>query len=293
MDKLILKSSSQRLALAALLSGVLLAGHLVSGQPLPTNLVVIAASDFEVNADGWVGTNSDGGSETILYLSGGATSNSIGHINLTESSQDNATSFFVAPAKFLGDQRAAYNGWLTFNLRQNKTANLDHNRLAILGSGSNYLTFELTSVGTNWQSYALPLNENSGWHLTVATNFPDASNPLATRDDFLRVLGALEVLMVRGEFSGNNNNAGDLDDVVLLGQPSGPTNAVVTAATYASIWLSGAVGSVYRVEYRDVLDQSTNWLALTNVVIPASPYLFVDTNSPTLPQRFYRAALLP
>jgi Laminin B (Domain IV) len=283
---------SHRAALVLAVSALLPALQLLAAD-LPTNLVALAASDFELNTDGWVGTNSDGGSETILYLSGGATSNSLGHINLTESSQDNATSFFVAPAKFLGDQRAAYNGWLTFNLRQNKTANLDHNRLAILGSGSNYLTFELTSVGTNWQSYALPLNENSGWHLTVATNFPDASNPLATRDDFLRVLGALEILMVRGEFSGNNNDAGDLDDVVLLGQPSGPTNAVVTAATYASIWLSGAVGSVYRVEYRDVLDQSTNWLALTNVVISASPYLFVDTNSPTLPQRFYRAALLP
>jgi hypothetical protein len=36
----------------------------------------------------------------------------------------------------------------------------------------------------------------------------------------------------------------------------------------------------------------TNWLVLTNITLPYSPYLVIDPNSPGQTMRFYRAVLL-
>ena len=34
---------------------------------------------------------------------------------------------------------------------------------------------------------------------------------------------------------------------------------------------------------------ATTWTSLTNITLPSSPYLFIDTNSTSAPSRFYRA----
>jgi hypothetical protein len=76
------------------------------------------------------------------------------------------------------------------------------------------------------------------------------------------------------------------------------TNEVYAPSTifginlYAGLTLSGAVGATNRIDYRTDLN-SSNWTALTNVVLPASPYLFIDTTSAATSRRFYRAVPLP
>jgi hypothetical protein len=35
------------------------------------------------------------------------------------------------------------------------------------------------------------------------------------------------------------------------------------------------------------------WHALTNLVLPASPYIWIDYQTPTVSRRYYRAAELP
>lgn len=63
---------------------------------------------------------------------------------------------------------------------------------------------------------------------------------------------------------------------------------------YAGINLAGTVGQQFRVDYADVLNVgTTNWLVLTNLTLPSSPYLVVDPNSPGQTKRFYRAVPLP
>ncbi|MGA2853150.1 MAG: LamG-like jellyroll fold domain-containing protein [Verrucomicrobiota bacterium] len=66
--------------------------------------------------------------------------------------------------------------------------------------------------------------------------------------------------------------------------------AVVTLINiqlYAGIAISGPVGTNYEVSYRADLDNS-NWITLTNLALPNSPYLFIDTTSPAINHRFYR-----
>ena len=59
---------------------------------------------------------------------------------------------------------------------------------------------------------------------------------------------------------------------------------------YAGITLGGTVGTTYRADYANALTGPTNWLLLTNLVLPYSPYLVIDPTSPGQGQRFYRAA---
>ena len=63
---------------------------------------------------------------------------------------------------------------------------------------------------------------------------------------------------------------------------------------YAGITLTGTVGNKFRVDYADaVVSGPTNWLTLTTLTLPSSPYLVIDPNSSTRAKRFYRVVLLP
>ena len=63
---------------------------------------------------------------------------------------------------------------------------------------------------------------------------------------------------------------------------------------YAGTIVSGPVGQVLRVDYADVVAPgTTNWLVLTNVTLPSSPYLVIDPGSAGKTKRFYRAVPVP
>ena len=63
---------------------------------------------------------------------------------------------------------------------------------------------------------------------------------------------------------------------------------------YSGTILAGSVGQQYRVDYADVVAPgTTNWLVLTNLTLPSSPYLVIDPGSAGKPQRFYRAVPVP
>ncbi len=70
------------------------------------------------------------------------------------------------------------------------------------------------------------------------------------------------------------------------------TLSLLSLNMYAGLTIVGAVGGNYQIDYRNDLN-NTNWLNLTNVVLPSSPYLFIDPASPQHPTRFYRAVLVP
>ena len=62
----------------------------------------------------------------------------------------------------------------------------------------------------------------------------------------------------------------------------------------AATVLAGSIGQQYRVDYADVVTVgTTNWLTLTNVALPYSPFLVVDPSSPGRTQRYYRAVPVP
>lgn len=50
----------------------------------------------------------------------------------------------------------------------------------------------------------------------------------------------------------------------------------------------GVPGVYSQIQYSENLDSATNWMALTNLVLPSDPYFFVDTQATSAGQRFYR-----
>jgi hypothetical protein len=61
---------------------------------------------------------------------------------------------------------------------------------------------------------------------------------------------------------------------------------------YAGLTIAGKIGGIYEIDGCNDLSVS-NWTTLTNITLPSSPYLFIDTDSPSYAKRFYRAILLP
>jgi len=76
--------------------------------------------------------------------------------------------------------------------------------------------------------------------------------------------------------SGGNNYLYVIQDTPLLG-----------INMYAGLTISAPVGSTNEVQYVTALT-STNWITLTNLVLPSTPYIFIDYGSAGQPHRFYR-----
>jgi N-acetylneuraminic acid mutarotase len=70
---------------------------------------------------------------------------------------------------------------------------------------------------------------------------------------------------------------------------SAATLSLLSINLYAGLTINGQLSGTYRIEYNTNLSGGS-WTTLTNVVLPSSPYLFIDTAA-VAGQRFYRASL--
>jgi len=57
--------------------------------------------------------------------------------------------------------------------------------------------------------------------------------------------------------------------------------------------IADTVGSTYRIEATSDLVNTNSWTTLTNLALPSSPYLFIDTSTPQAVRRYYRAIAQP
>jgi uncharacterized repeat protein (TIGR03803 family) len=87
-------------------------------------------------------------------------------------------------------------------------------------------------------------------------------------------------------FYGGTNAVGTVFRVVPASLPTTPADLQLNL--YPGLTLQGTVGGRYQIEYNTDLT-TTNWIPLTTIMLPSSPYLYVDTNSPAVANRFYRA----
>lgn len=85
-------------------------------------------------------------------------------------------------------------------------------------------------------------------------------------------------------------------DVVVTNSVGSVTSQTATLAVswlsigrFTGLYLSGTVGDTINIEVLDSV-ADTNWMPLTNIVLPSSPYIWIDYDSPNHPARFYRAA---
>ena len=61
---------------------------------------------------------------------------------------------------------------------------------------------------------------------------------------------------------------------------------------YPCLTIKGNVGRLYQIECAEAV-YAAEWLALTNFVLPSSPFIWVDTVSTNSSRRFYRAVMTP
>ena len=76
-------------------------------------------------------------------------------------------------------------------------------------------------------------------------------------------------------------------DVFANPTSSPPSNLALTM--YPGVSVTGAEGQTYRIEASTNLAPGSVWQPLTNLTLPFSPYLWIDTSASASPRRFYRA----
>jgi len=108
---------------------------------------------------------------------------------------------------------------------------------------------------------------------------------------------ARDIRQIRIQATGASAGTGDpiaIDNLECGFKPPRQQSASLEALiqTSAGVAVFGEVGRPYRIECADQLAPNT-WLPLTNVFLPTSPYIFIDTAAPSPNRRFYRAISLP
>ncbi|MBN2506889.1 MAG: immunoglobulin domain-containing protein [Verrucomicrobia bacterium] len=118
--------------------------------------------------------------------------------------------FWVAPVEFLGDQSAAYGGWLQFDVWHSATAAqpLVEATVRLAGGGLNLSYYSAEIPGTNPRTYRIPLRVELGWRR-------NDTRQSATASEMQSVLGALTSLQIRGSFVAAQG-VGGLDNVAFV-----------------------------------------------------------------------------
>ncbi len=90
-------------------------------------------------------------------------------------------------------------------------------------------------------------------------------------------------LFVAGGYS-NTNGPGTQTTALEAYTPS----TGVSIKLYAGVIINGPLGSNYLIQ-ATADSASGNWTTLTNVALPAQPYIYIDYSTPLNPRQFYRA----
>jgi len=75
--------------------------------------------------------------------------------------------------------------------------------------------------------------------------------------------------------------------------PDMQTPLDLTLSLCPAVRINGTVGNRTYVEYASILGGSTNWIGVTNFLLPSSPYLFIDLAATNANRRYYRAFQTP
>jgi gliding motility-associated-like protein len=169
-------------------------------------------STFDTDAEGWTAIDNISGTDPTHVATGG---NPGGFIQVVDGVLGTAT-YFVAPAKFLGNRSSSFGKLLTFELQVYTTANSSTAGVRLTGGGITLVKlltpeFSLPVINPGWSSYSFRLDESVAWRLTSTTG------PLATNAQIQTALTALSELAINGEYSTSASDAGGLDNVVLEG----------------------------------------------------------------------------
>ena len=125
----------------------------------------------------------------------------------------------------------------------------------------------------------------------IAAGDPSTGDGVATLWSFNRP--SRDILRI--EISPNGNPVG-YDQFSSNYVPPPATPASLQVRMHPGITITGEIRRAYRIDYADRLDRlpgSTNWHGLTTIILPESPYLFIDHSPASSPERYYRCVGLP
>lgn len=187
-----------RTSVAIVAAGVLAASASAAG------LVTVATSTFDADADGWTILGEAEG--PTFHATGGKSG---GYISATDPPGSSGTSYWRAPARFLGNQAQAFNGKLSYDIRDIGPGRTFADPDVSVQGGGLVLEYRQKKrpKGKAWAHFSVKLNGKKGWI--------DTSNGRkATSLQMQTALASLNALLVRGEYRSGPETL-DIDNVLL------------------------------------------------------------------------------
>ncbi|NBC32836.1 MAG: hypothetical protein GVY13_09205 [Alphaproteobacteria bacterium] len=199
---------------------------------------------FDADNAGWI-TAGDATTDQPMFVPAGG--NPGGFIRAVDAGMDQFW-FFETGDLFPGDRSGFIGGILSFDLRQNTTANQrDFTDVVLIGDGRLLAFDTATNPGTDWTSYEIELSADAGWRVG------SIDGPAATPELFATVMGNLTALGIRGEYS-VGADTGDLDNVALIP----PDSLAAQARDVFRFFNTEALGHFFTIEAseRDLVAQT-------------------------------------
>ena len=133
---------------------------------------------------------------------------------------------------------------------------------------------------------------NSIGEIVITSGDPETGDGRSTPWSFDHSTNDIQHIRFRETAPGSDVNVA-WDDFSSSFAPLPQQSAALDVHMFAGISLVGDIGRPYRIEYSEHLTPTNNWLGLTNLFLPSSPFLFIDVASTNSAQRFYRVVSLP
>lgn len=182
-------------------------------------------SSFDTNDEGWIidsFTNPAGNDFSILSTSAvvynAAGGNSGGYISKTD--PDSGDFYFIAPSAFLGNKSGATT--LSYDIIYNGTVDYQTHDVVLVGTAKKLIYHANPNIvpNANWSSISVSLSPASTWLNGIG-------GPAATASDFSEVLGNLQGIYIKGEYTVGVTETTGLDNVHLDPVPE-PASIVAT-----------------------------------------------------------------
>jgi hypothetical protein len=196
---------------------------------LPLTAGPVVSSTFDSSSEGWL-VAGDGPDTSVAYLPAGG--NPGGAIRRAD--QTDGYMHFQAPANFLGDMSAYYNGTLSYDLLQTVPFSDPEwfYRELLEGAGLLILnTAGLPPDTANWVHRSVTLNAAAGW--IAVPSLDDYIGTPITEAQFQAVLANVTALYITGDLISGADLA-SLDNITLQAVPE-PSAWLLTAAALAGL----------------------------------------------------------
>lgn len=170
-----------------------------------------AVSTFDTDAEGWYAQGDSQG--PLAWVATGGQPG--GHVQIDDLTTGGVT-YFMAPAKFLGNQSGAYGSLLRFDLMQVYPGGANQFNAVDVGlqGGGLSLVYDTAANPANgsWTAYAVPLTAGA-WHVSAL------NGAVASEAQLRAALASLSALAIRAEYQ-TGADVGHLDNVSLVPEPA-------------------------------------------------------------------------